>query len=91
MLRDEGVHRRHAGDVEDRDLGARLDDLLQQRLHDDLRPRGVEGADHRQGEDAVPQLHDRRGQFEHLLLLPDDNFLACPLMDLGRVQAEVVE
>ena len=31
MLRDQRVHGRHAGDVDDRDLGAGLDDPLQQR------------------------------------------------------------
>ena len=55
---------------------AGLDDPLQQRLHDDLGPGAVERADHRQGQDAVPELHDRRGQLEHLLLLAADDLLA---------------
>ena len=42
---------------------------LQQVLHHDLRARAVERADQRQREDAVPELHDRRRQLEHLLLL----------------------
>ena len=49
----------HAGDVDDRDLRAGLDDPLQQALHHDLRAGAVERADQRQREDAVPQLHDR--------------------------------
>ena len=46
-----------------------LDDLLEQVLHDDLGARAVERADQRQGEDALPQPHDRRGELEQLLLL----------------------
>ena len=65
-------------------LDAGLDDLLQQRLHHDLGAGAVERADHRQGQDAVPELHDRRGQFEHLLLLAEDDLLARLLVDLGR-------
>ena len=68
-----------------------LDDLLEQGLHDDLGPGAVERADHRQGEDAVPELHDRRGQLEHLLLLAADDLLARLLVDLGGVEAELVE
>ena len=37
-----------------------LDDALQQSLHHDLCALTVERADHRQCEDAVPELHDRR-------------------------------
>ena len=69
VLRGQRVDRRHARDVEDRDLRAGLDDALEQALHDHLGARAVERADHRQREDAVPQLHDRRGQLEHVLLL----------------------
>ena len=53
--------------------------LLQQRLHHDLRPGAVERADHRQRQDAVPQLDDRRGELEHLLLLARDHLLAAAL------------
>ena len=70
---DQRIDRRHAGDVDDRDLGAGLDDALQQRLHHDLRARAVERADQRQGQDAVPQLHHRRRELEHLLLLPQND------------------
>ena len=66
-------------------LGAGLDDALQQALHHDLRARAVERADQRQREDAVPQLDDRRGQLEHLLLLAADDLFAALLVDLGRV------
>jgi hypothetical protein len=38
VLRHQRVDGRHAGDVDDGDLGARLDDALQQRFHDQLGP-----------------------------------------------------
>ena len=71
--------------------GAGLDDPLQQALHHDLRARAVERADQRQREDAVPELHHRRRQLEHLLLLARDHLLAALLVHLGRVEAELVE
>ena len=55
VLRDQRVDGRHAGDVEDGDRRAGLDDALQQVLHHDLRARAVERADERQRQDAVPQ------------------------------------
>ena len=36
-------------------------------LHHELRPLAVERADQGQREDAIPQLHHRRGELEHLL------------------------
>ena len=56
MLRDQRIDRRHAGDVDDGDLGTGSDDALQQAFHDDLGPRAVERADQRQRQDAVPEL-----------------------------------
>ena len=60
-------------------------------LHHDLGARAVERADQRQRQDAVPQLHDRRRQLEHLLLLAADDLLAALLERLDGVQAELVE
>src|SRR5512146_2534487 len=45
MLRDEGIHRGHARDVNNCHLGTGLDDLLQQRFHDDLRSGAIQSAD----------------------------------------------
>jgi hypothetical protein len=53
VLRDQGIDGRHPGDVDDRDLRARCDNLLQQALHDGLRPGAVERPDQRQGEGAL--------------------------------------
>ena len=89
VLGHQRVHGRHAGDVEDGDVGARVDDPLQQALHDDLGAGAVQGADQRQGQDAVPQLDDRRGELQHLLLLALDDLLAGFLVDLGRVQPQL--
>ena len=80
VLRGERVDRRHAGDVDDGDRRAGVDDPLQQALHHDLRAGAVQRADQRQGQDALPQLDHRRGQLEHLLLLPHDHLLAGPLI-----------
>ena len=91
VLRHQRIDGRHAGDVDDRDLGAGLDDLLEQALHHDLRARAVERADQRQSQDAVPQLDDRRREFEQLLLLARDDLLAAALVHLGRVETELVE
>jgi hypothetical protein len=60
MLGNQRVHGGHAGDVDDRDARAGVDDPLEQGLHHDLRARAVERADQWQCEDAVPQLDDRR-------------------------------
>jgi len=46
-----------AGNVDDRKLGARRHDLFQQAFHDVLRPRTVERADDRQGEDVFPEVN----------------------------------
>jgi hypothetical protein len=91
MLSDERVNRRHSRDVQDRDLRASLDDLLQQVFHDHLCARGVERTDHRQRDDAFPELHHRGGEFQHLALLAVDDFFAGLLIRLHRVQAERVE
>ena len=91
VLRDQRVDRRHAGDVEDGDLRAGLDDLLQQGFHDHLGARGIERADHGQREDAIPEFHDRRRQLEHFALLAVDDVFARFLVRLDRVQAERIE
>src|SRR5262245_41441367 len=82
MLRDERVDGGYAGDIENGDRRASVDDALEETLHDDLRARAVERADQRQREDAFPQPHDRRRQLQHFLLLAEDDSLAGLLMDL---------
>src|SRR5262249_42169173 len=91
VLGDQRVDGGHPGDVDDRDARAGLDDLLEQALHDDLRPRAVERTDQRKPEDAVPQLDDGSRQLEHLLLLAADPLLATLLVHLGGVEPELVE
>ena len=58
VLGDQRVDGGHAGDVDDRDRRAGLDDPLEEALHDHLGAGAVERADERQREDPVPQLHD---------------------------------
>ena len=76
MLGHQGVDGGYAGDVDDGDAAPGLDDALEQALHHDLRARAVERADEGQREDTLPELDDRRGQLEHLLLLAGDDPLA---------------
>ena len=90
MLGHQGVDRRNARDVDDGDAGAGVDDPLEEILHDHLGAGAVERTDQRQGQDAVPQLHDRRGQLEHLLLLTVDELLAPFLIDLDSEQRETI-
>src|SRR6185312_15971363 len=47
MLRHEGIYGGNARDIDDRDLGVRLDDGSEETFHDDLSARTVEGADDR--------------------------------------------
>ena len=91
VLRHERVHGRDAGDVDDRNRRAGLDDALQQAFHDHLCACAVEGTDEREREDAVPQLDHRRGEFQHLLLLAVDDLFAAFLEDLHRVETELVQ
>src|SRR2546421_3261059 len=91
VLGDQRVHGGHAGDVDDSDGGARLDDAAEQILHHHLRPRAVQRSDERQAEHALPELDDRRGQLQHLALLMDNDLLAALLVDLGGVEPEAVE
>src|SRR5436305_7235169 len=85
------VDGRHAGDVEDGDLGARLDDALKQAFHHQLRAAAVERADQRQADDAIPYLHDRRRQFQHILLLLADDALAILDRRYEDERAEFIE
>ena len=63
----------------------------QQVLHDDLGARAVERADQRQGEDALPQLDHRCGEFQQLLLLAADHIFPRPGKAFDGVEAETVE
>ena len=56
-------------------FGVGCDDRLQQLFHHDLGARAVQGADQRQRQNAVPQLHHRSGELQHLLLLARDHLL----------------
>ena len=91
MLRDERIDGRHAGDVDDRDFRARLDDPLEQALHHDLRARAVERADERQREDAIPEPDHRRRQLEQFLLLARDDLLARLLECFHREESELID
>jgi hypothetical protein len=90
VLRDERVDGRHAGDVDDGDFGAGIDQPLQQRLHHDLRAGAVERADHRQRNHAVPELDHRRRQLQPSPLLPAYDFLAGFLKRFHRLHGERV-
>src|SRR3954447_16486253 len=83
VLGDERVDRRDAGDVDDRQRRVRLDDLLEQALHHDLRARGVQRADQRQRDHPLPELDHRRGELHQLLLLALDDLLARAQEGLG--------
>ena len=78
VLGDLGVHRRDAGDVDDRVRRAGVDQRLQQPLHHHLGAGRVQRADQRHRDDAVPELHHRGGQLEQLLGLVGDQLLAGP-------------
>ena len=85
-MRGERVDGRNTGDVDDRDIRTGLYDALQQGFHHDLRSRAIERADHRQCKHAIPQRHNGRGQLEHVLLLPENEFFATLLEDFRRVE-----
>jgi len=91
VLRNQRVHRRHPGDVEDCDVRSGVDDSLQQRLHHDLRAGAIERSDHRQREHALPQLDHRRRQLEQVRLLAIDQFIARLLVRADRLQPEAVD
>ncbi len=91
MLGDERVDRRHAGDVDDRQFGAGVDDALQQGLHHQLRASAVQRADHRHRQHAVPQLDDGGRQLEQLVLLALDDVLARALVHLQRELRHLVD
>ena len=75
-LRHQRIDSGHTRDVDNRDQGAGLHDLLQETLHHHLGPLTVESADEGQRENVFPQLH-HRGQLHHFALLPLDELLAA--------------
>jgi hypothetical protein len=91
VLGDLGVHRGHAGDVDDRVRGTGVHQGLQQLLHDHLGARGVERADQRDADHPVPQLDHRGGQLEQLLGLGADDLLPGGRVGVDREHAEVVD
>src|SRR4030095_3208646 len=78
-------------DIDDGDGRPCLHDAGEERLHDELSPLAIEGADEGQGEDAFPQLHHRGGELEHGALLTRDYVLAALLEDLDGVEGELVD
>src|SRR5271165_628132 len=91
MLCHQCVNRRHARDVDNSKLGARIDDRLKQPFHHHTRPRAVERANERQGDNAFPYLHYGSGQLEHFLLLATDHFLTGLLVSLRGVETKLIE
>ncbi|MNT40005.1 hypothetical protein D3C72_1762950 [compost metagenome] len=91
VLGHQGIDGRYTGDVDDGDLRAGVDDPLQQRFHHHLGALRVQRADHRQGEDAVPQLDHRGRQLQQFFLLALDHRLAGFLKGADGVHAQGVE
>jgi hypothetical protein len=91
VLGDQRVHCGHPGDVDDRDRGSRVHDLLEEALHHHLGARAVESADEGDGEDPVPELHHGSGELDELFLLPADDPLARLQVGLHRHEPELVE
>src|ERR1700745_735712 len=91
MLGDQRVNCRHAGDVDNREFGASLDDFLEQSFHHHARSGAVKGTDERQSQNTLPYLYDGSRQLEHLFLLAPDHFLTGLLVDLRRIKAELVD
>ncbi len=92
VLGDQRVDGGHAGDVDDRRCARRCRRCCWSRFSITTCVRALSSVPiSGSAEDAVPQLHDRRRQLEHLLLLRGDELLARLLVDLGRVEAERVE
>ena len=55
MLGDQGVDRRHTGDIDDGDFRTGIDDALQQRFHHHLRGNGPPGAWVERGSGNCPE------------------------------------
>ena len=91
MLGDQRVDGGHAGDVDDGDLGFLVDDRLEQVLHNDAGAGAVERADQGQGENAVPETHDRGREFGDLIALPVNHLLAALEEPFHRVQPQLIE
>jgi hypothetical protein len=91
VLRDLGVHGRHAGDVDHRVVGARRHERVEELLHDQLSARRVERADERHRDDPLPQPYDRRGELKHRGRLVGDDLLARRRVRLEGPQAQVVD
>src|SRR5690242_19798133 len=91
VLGHQRVDRRHPGDVDDRDRGARVHDALEQALHHHLGPVAVERADERHRQHPLPQRDHRGRELEQVTPLALDHVLARALVDLGGEEAELVE
>jgi hypothetical protein len=91
VLRHQRVDGGHAGDVDDGQGGAGVDDALQQRLHHHLGAARVQRADHRHRQHAFEQLDDRGGQLQQVLLLAADDVLAGLLVGGHRQLRHAVD
>src|ERR1700677_425445 len=91
MLRSEGIDRGDAGDVNDRDLGAFVDNVLKEILHHDLRAFAIERADNGECKHALPQLDHRRRQFRDFAMLAKNDFFTALLILLESEQAKLIK
>ncbi len=81
---DAHVHRAHAGDVQDRDLGAVGGDAFEQRLEHERGSAIVDGADEGHQDDAAGDGQERRRQLaQRFALRLDDLSLQEPPLFLG--------
>jgi hypothetical protein len=91
VLRHQGIHRRDASDIDDRDFRSGFHDPLEERFHDDLGSRAVQRPDHGKRQNAFPQLDHRGRQLKHLLLLPGNDLLARFDEGVRGMQAQFIQ
>ena len=91
VLRHQRIHHRDAGDIDDGEIRARLDDRFQQILHHHLRSRAVQRSDQRQRQNVLPQPHHGSGKLQQFLLLARDHIFARLLECFRGEQPEFVD